>query len=30
MLIEHVNERYQELALLADPTLVCKAEEKAE
>jgi len=30
ILVEHVNQRYEELALLADPTLVCKTEEPAE
>ena len=27
LLIEQFNQRYEELALLADPTLVCKTEE---
>ena len=27
LLIEQFNKRYEELALLADPTLVCKKEE---
>ena len=30
LLIEHVSKRYEELALLADPTKVCKIEETAE
>jgi len=30
LLIEQFNQRYEELALLADPTIVCKTEEAAE
>jgi pyruvate-ferredoxin/flavodoxin oxidoreductase len=30
LLIEQFNQRYEELALLADPTIVCKTEEPAE
>jgi pyruvate-ferredoxin/flavodoxin oxidoreductase len=30
MLVEQFNQRYEELALLADPTIVCKTEESAE
>jgi pyruvate-ferredoxin/flavodoxin oxidoreductase len=30
MLIEQFNKRYEELALMADPTLVCKTDEPAE
>ena len=30
MLIEQFNQRYEELALMADPTLVCKTDEAAE
>jgi len=30
LLVEQFNQRYEELALLADPTLVCKTEEGAE
>ena len=30
LLIEQFNQRYEELALLADPTLVCKTGEGAE
>jgi hypothetical protein len=28
MLVEQFDKRYEELALLADPTIVCKPEEK--
>jgi pyruvate-ferredoxin/flavodoxin oxidoreductase len=30
MLIDQVNQRYEELALMADPTIVCKTDEPAE
>jgi pyruvate-ferredoxin/flavodoxin oxidoreductase len=30
LLVEQFNQRYEELALMADPTLVCKTEEAAE
>jgi pyruvate-ferredoxin/flavodoxin oxidoreductase len=30
LLIEQVNQRYEELALMADPTIVCKTEEPGE
>ena len=30
MLIDQFNQRYEELALMADPTIVCKTDEPAE
>jgi hypothetical protein len=30
MLVDQFNKRYEELALMADPTLVCQQEEPAE
>ena len=30
MLVEQFNQRYEELALIADPTIVCKTEDSDE